>query len=252
MLQSAGRDEGGADAPAFLGAHRDVLQVGVAGGEPSRHHRGLREVSMHSAGFRVDHARQLVGVGALEFGQAAVFEQQLGQRVVERQFGEHFLVGRRRAGRGFLLDRQAQFFEQDVGQLLGRGEVEGLAGQFVGLRFEGHDLPAHFVALAGQLLAVDQDAGALHLPDDLAGRHFDIVIDARQAGFVGEARMQHLMHAQRDVGILGGVGGGAFDDRPGRSRSAWRPCRTGLRRRWCRGRGGGCTADRGHGPCRTR
>ena len=39
-----GGDEGGADAPAFLGAHRDVLQVGVAGSEPAGDDGSLREV----------------------------------------------------------------------------------------------------------------------------------------------------------------------------------------------------------------
>ena len=101
--------------------------------------------------------------------------------------------------------------EQDVAELLGRGQVEGLAGQFVGLRFEGHDLLADFVALAGQRVAVDQDAGALHLPDDLAGRHFEVVVDVRKTAFPGELRVQRLMDAQRDVGVLGRVGRGALD-----------------------------------------
>jgi hypothetical protein len=166
---------------------------------------------MHAAGFRVDHARQLVGVGALQLGQRAVFEQQLGQRVVERQFGQHFFVGRRAAGGGFLLHRQAELAEQDFAQLLRRGEVERLASQFVSLGFQRHDLLADFVALPGEYFAVDQDAGALHLPDHLPGRQFDVVVDAAQTGFAGELRVQHVMHAQRHVGVFGGVGGGAFE-----------------------------------------
>jgi hypothetical protein len=79
-----------------------------------------------------------------------VFEQQLGQRIIERQLGQHFFVGRRAAGGGFFLDRQAELGEQDVAELLRRGQVEGLAGQVMGLRFEGHDLLAHLVALPGQ------------------------------------------------------------------------------------------------------
>ncbi len=111
-------DEGGADLAAFLTAHRDVLQVGVARGEAAGDYRRLREVSMHSPGIPVDHPRQLVSIGALELGQTAVFEQQLGQRVVEGQFGEHLLVGRWATGRRLFLDRQSQLFEQNVGQLL--------------------------------------------------------------------------------------------------------------------------------------
>ncbi len=37
------------------------------------------------------------------------------------------------------------------------------------------------------------------------------MVDAAEAGLVGELRMQHVMHAQRDVGVLGGIGCGAFD-----------------------------------------
>jgi hypothetical protein len=43
------------------------------------------------------------------------------------------------------------------------------------------------------------------------GRHLDVVVDARQARLVGKARVQHVVHAQRDVGVLGGVGCGALD-----------------------------------------
>ena len=65
-------DEGGADAPALGGADRDVLQVGVGRRQaPGDRHR-LREAGMHAAGGRVDHLRQLVGVGVLQLGEAAV------------------------------------------------------------------------------------------------------------------------------------------------------------------------------------
>ena len=82
--------------------------------------------------------------------------------------------------------------EQDFAELLRRIEVERLAGQFMRPCFERHDLAADFVALAGERVAVDQDAGALHAPDDFAHRHLDLVVDARQAGFVGDARMQDV------------------------------------------------------------
>ena len=95
--------------------------------------------------------------------------------------------------------------------MLRRGEVEGLAGQFMGGGFEGHDLLADFVALAGQRRGVDQDASAFHPPDHLPDGHFEIVVDMAQTAFSGELRVQRLVYAQRDVGILGGVGRGAFD-----------------------------------------
>ena len=67
------------------------------------------------------------------------------------------------------------------------------------------------MALARQCRGVDQDAGAFHLPDHLADRHFEIVVDVAQTAFRGKLRVQCLMDAQRDVGILGGVDGGALD-----------------------------------------
>jgi hypothetical protein len=54
----------------------------------------------------------------------------------------------------------------------GEVEIEGLAGQFVSLGFQRHDFLADFVALAGEHCTVDQDAGAFHLPDHLAGPAF--------------------------------------------------------------------------------
>ncbi len=81
----------------------------------------------------------------------------------------------------------------------------------MGLRFKRHDLPADFMTLARQYRGVDQDAGALHLPDDLAGRHLEVVVDVGKPLFFGEPRVQRLVDAQRDIGILGGVARGALD-----------------------------------------
>ncbi|OQA33366.1 MAG: hypothetical protein BWY57_01228 [Betaproteobacteria bacterium ADurb.Bin341] len=72
------------------------------------------------------------------------------------------------------------FLEQDLRQLLGRCEVEGLARQCMRLGFQRHDFLAEFVALLRQSGAVDQDAVALHLPEDLASRQFQFFIYALQ------------------------------------------------------------------------
>jgi hypothetical protein len=91
------RDEGLAHAPAFGRADGDVLQVGVVAGQPPRHRHRLRVVGVHTAGGRVHHQRQLVGVGALELGQAAVLQDARRQRVVGGQFLQHLFVGAGRA-----------------------------------------------------------------------------------------------------------------------------------------------------------
>ena len=109
--------------------------------------------------------------------RAARLEQDLRQRVVEREFGEHFLVGRGRPTASFFFTGRPSF-EQDVGELLRRVEVEGLAGEFVRLVLSSSRRRAEFVALLPEQRAVDQDAVALHAPDDLARRHLDLAVDA--------------------------------------------------------------------------
>ena len=135
---------------------------------------------MHPAGARIDHQRQLVGVGILELGEAAVLEQQLGQRVVLGQLGEHILVGRGLAGGGLLDHRQAELAEQDFAELLGRTEVEGLAGELMRLLLEAVQATTEFLGMLGQQEVVDQHAGALHLEQHLQHRQLDFAIELFQ------------------------------------------------------------------------
>ena len=141
------RDEGRTNASPLGRADRNVLQIGVAGGEPAGDGDGLCVAGMHATGLCIDHLRQLVGVGALELGELARFEQQFRQRVIERQFGEHLFVGRRRARRCLFLDRQAKLVEQNFGQLFRRIDIERLASEFMGLLFEFEQALAQLLAL---------------------------------------------------------------------------------------------------------
>ena len=72
---------------------------------------------MHATGFRVDHQRQLVGVGRLQFRQTAILKNHLRQRVVQRQFFQYFFRSGRRATRRFLQRLDALLFKQDGLQL---------------------------------------------------------------------------------------------------------------------------------------
>jgi len=159
---------------------------------------------MHAAGGRVDHAWQLVGVGGLQLGQAPVFQQHLRQRVVLRQLGQHFLVGRGGAARGLAHDRQPHAAEQDLAQLLGRVQVERLAGQLVGALLQRQHFLAQLVALAPQLLGIDLHAVALD-----HGQHARDLqlqqVGALQPFVLGHARAQHLVQLQREIGILAGI-----------------------------------------------
>ena len=59
-----------ADLAAFLGADRDVLQVGVGRGQPAGRGRRHREGGVHAAGARVDLRLQRVGIGASSASRA--------------------------------------------------------------------------------------------------------------------------------------------------------------------------------------
>ena len=163
---------------------------------------------MHAPGLRVGHLRQLVGVGGLELGQTPPLQQHLGQRVVQRQLLQHALVGGWLAGRSLLHHRQPQPLEEDLAQLLGGAQVEGLAGQFVRLPFQLLQLFGQLLRLGTQPVAVQQHAVALHVIEHLQRGHLDVAVDVAQP-FTGlDGRPQRAMQLQRHVGVLGRVGGG--------------------------------------------
>ena len=172
---------------------------------------GLRVGRVHPPGGRVDAPRQLVGVGRLELGERAVLEDQPRQRMVERQLGERILVGRGLPRRRLLLHRQLLPLEQDLLDLLGRAEVEGLAGRGVGLLFFLQDLLAELVALRLELRPVEQHAVALHAEQHRQRRHLDRAVDEVQLLVLLDLREQQLVQGEDAVGLAGRVLGGARD-----------------------------------------
>ncbi len=58
---------------------------------------------------------------------------------------------------------------------------------------------------------VDQDAVALHPEQHFPHRHFDRAVNVVELGVSRQRRVQHLVQAQRDIGVLRRVIGGAFD-----------------------------------------
>ena len=91
-----GRDEGPPDGAALRRAEGDVLQVGVARGEPPGGRHRLVEGGVHAPVGRPPTggsatAGQRVEVGGLELGQRPVLEQELRERVLRGQFLEHAL-----------------------------------------------------------------------------------------------------------------------------------------------------------------
>ena len=129
------RDERLADAPAELGADRDVLEIRVRRRQPPRRRDQLVERGVDAPRPRIDEHRQRVGVRALELGELAVLEDLPGQRVPERQLLQHVGVGGV-AGLGALDRRQLQLLEEHDRELLRRDRVERLAGELVDLARE--------------------------------------------------------------------------------------------------------------------
>ena len=145
----------------------------------------------------IHHLRQLVRVRRLELRQRAVLEQDLRQRIVGGELGQHVLVGRRLSGRGLAQRRQLHLVEQDLAQLLRRGEVERLPGELIRLLLEREHLLAELAALRGEQRRVDHHAVALHPEQDLAHRHLDRRVDVLE------------LRLGRDARIAGGDGAAA-------------------------------------------
>src|SRR5207247_3898580 len=99
----------------------------------------------------IDEPGQRVRVGALELGEAAMLEDLAGQRLAERQLAQHVGV-RRGPGLRASQDRQLELLEEDLRELLGRGDRELLAGQRV-------DLAREVVEVALELLGEGLEPG---------------------------------------------------------------------------------------------
>lgn len=115
-----------------------------------------------------------------------MLEEQLGQRVVLGELGEHVFVRRRLAGGGLLDHRQAELGEQNLAELLGRAEVEGLAGELMGLQLQRVEAAAELFGVLGEQEVVDQHAGALHLEEHPGGGQLDVAVQRGEAGLGGE------------------------------------------------------------------
>ncbi len=212
QLVARRRDEGLANTPALSGADRDVLQVRVAGGQPAGGGHRLVVAGVDAPGARVDLLRQLVGVGALELAQGAVLHDHLGQRVILLgQFGQHAFRGGRLAAGGLGDYRAAELVIEDRAELLGRAEVELLAGNIEGLAFQLHQLVAQLDALLAEQLRIDQRTVALDARQHRHQRHLDLGQHLEQRWRLLQLAEQGLVQAQGDIGVLGSVGPRLFD-----------------------------------------
>ena len=150
-----------ADPHSCLGADRDVLHVGIGGGEPARGRAELVEGGVDAARRLVDEGRQRVHVGVLELGQPPIGQDPGGQLVVRGQLLEDAFV-RGVAGLGLADHRQLELLEEDHLQLLRRGDQEGLPCEGVDLPLESRQLHLVLGRQGLEHRRVDAHAGALH------------------------------------------------------------------------------------------
>ena len=112
-------DEGLSDFAAFLGADRDVLQVGVVGGEAAGRGDGHGVGGVDAAVRLADLVDQGVGVGAGELLQLAPLKHGGGQLVaLGGEAFEHLGAGLVAAGLGLLAALKALLVEQHLAELL--------------------------------------------------------------------------------------------------------------------------------------
>ena len=185
-LEPGGGHERLAELPAALGPHRDVVQVRLVRREPSRARHGLVEGGMDPTVGR-HLGQQSLAVGRPQLLDLAVGEQVIDDRMLAGELLERGGVGRE-AGLRLLLRRQLQLVEQDLAELLGRVDVEVLAGVLDDRGSEPVALGGHLVVETSQLDDVDADADVLHAGQHLDEGHLDVVVERGEASRVERAQ----------------------------------------------------------------
>ena len=122
---------------AQLGAHRDVLEIGLRGGQPPRGGDRVLERGV-DAPVRADDLGQPVHIGGLQLGVLAVAKNGVDDGVVALELFQHLGIGG--VSRfGLLHRRQAQLVKEDVTKLLGGIDVEGLPRLLIDALLDGLD-----------------------------------------------------------------------------------------------------------------
>ena len=119
-----------ADLAAFLGAHRDVLQIRLGRRQPPGRGGGERVGGVHAVRRRVDVSRQRLGIGRAQLRHLPPVEDLARQRVaLLGQLLQRARAGRPLPGLGLGAAGQRHLAEQYVAELLGRAGIERLAGE---------------------------------------------------------------------------------------------------------------------------
>ena len=197
------RNEGFAHAPAFFGSHRNVLEIRIHARQTPRHGGRLAKGRVHAPVARAHHLRELVEVGPAKLGETTVFENDLGERIVVGEFGQHLFVRRMSSRRGLLLGGKAHFLKEHLRELHGTREIEGVTRQCVGLSLEFVDAKRKFGALFGEALHVDVDPVFLHSVENAEKRPLDRPIDRLEPLVVGELAREHAPERAKAPDLFG-------------------------------------------------
>jgi len=163
--------------PPALGAHGNVLEIGVARREPSRRGPCLLVQRVHSAIAPVDLLRQGVEVGRAELGQRSILEQPRREWVLLGQLLEHLLPGGERSARSPRAALETQRLEQHLGNLRAAVEIDLLAGGQMQLAAQRVDLRARRGRHLAQHLRIEPDAGALHVEERRKERPLETLVE---------------------------------------------------------------------------
>ena len=166
---------------------------------------------MHAPGFGVQIGGQRIGIGRFHLGNLPPVQhprrQFRGLGVV--LLGRHVFqnIGPRRIGAGLALFAalNAHLVEQDLAQLLGAADVEGLPGDPGDLGLQPRHLLREGIRHPPERLRIDLHPGHFHLGQHRHKRSFQRFIDGRHLRPV-QFGLECQPEPQRHIRILGGIG----------------------------------------------
>ena len=108
-----------------------------------------------------------------------MLENYFGERIVEREFGEHLFVGRRRPGGRLLDDGDLLLDEENFSKLLRTREIEGAARRIFSGLSKLLDFHAKLRGFVPQQLRVERDADGFHAVKNREERALNRIVDVR-------------------------------------------------------------------------
>ena len=189
-----------------LGAHRDVLEVGFRGGQPSGGGDGVLKAGVNPPVPGND-LGQPFHIGGVELGQLAVLQNQVDNGVMGAEFLQHLGAGGVPC-LGLFHRGQAQLLKENPAQLLGGVQIKFLPRLGPNLLLEGGNAGGEPRPKLGQGLLVHQHPRLLHLRQHRTQGELNVLIHLRQS------KRRQLLRKQRIQGKQ--QGGMAGHDLPGR------------------------------------